>query len=296
MNAVTTVGLVLALAVALVPAGVHLGFRARRIRETGTPADHGLAFEEVRIPTVRHRTLFGWLLPVPGATPTVVVLHGWGSNAEQMLPIAAPLWRAGLNVLLFDARSHGHSDPDTFASLPRFAEDLGQAIEWLQRHHPQRAERIAVLGHSVGAGAALFQAARNPDIAAVISIAAFAHPAQVTERYLRHLPLSRLLTALVIRYVEWVIGYRFDAIAPLNTVGQIACPVLLVHGTDDRTVPIDDARRILANGRVPQVQLLEIEDAGHDSTDKIERYANALLRFLDASWSAGATPGPGTQA
>jgi hypothetical protein len=39
-----TVGLVLALAVALVPAGVHLGFRARRARETGTPADHGLAF------------------------------------------------------------------------------------------------------------------------------------------------------------------------------------------------------------------------------------------------------------
>ncbi|MFZ0791344.1 MAG: alpha/beta fold hydrolase, partial [Chromatiaceae bacterium] len=184
MNAVTAVGLVLALAVALVPAGVHLGFRARRIRETGTPADHGLAFEEVRIATVRHRTLFGWLLPVPGSSRTVVLLHGWGSNAEQMLPIAAPLWRAGLNVLLFDARNHGRSDSDTFASLPRFAEDLGQAIEWLQRQHPQRAERIAVLGHSVGAGAALFQAARNPDIAAVISIAAFAHPAQVTERYL----------------------------------------------------------------------------------------------------------------
>ena len=91
MSAVTTVGLVLALAIVLVPAGVHLGFRAPRIRETGTPGDHGLAFEEVRIPTVRYRTPFGWLLPVPGATRTVVVLHGWGSNAEQMLPIAAPL-------------------------------------------------------------------------------------------------------------------------------------------------------------------------------------------------------------
>jgi pimeloyl-ACP methyl ester carboxylesterase len=216
VSAVTTVGLVLALAIVLVPAGVHLGFRAPRIRETGTPGDHGLAFEEVRIPTVRHRTLFGWLLPVPGATRTVVVLHGWGSNAEQMLPIAAPLWRAGLNVLLCDARSHGNSDSD-------------------------------------------------------------------------------LLTALVARYVEWVIGYRFEAIAPLNTLCQIACPVLLVHGTDDQTVPIDDARRILANGRAPQVQLLEIADAGHDSTDQIERYTGALLRFLDESWSAGAQLGPGAQ-
>jgi pimeloyl-ACP methyl ester carboxylesterase len=160
---------------------------------------------------VRHRTLFGWLLPVPGATRTVVVLHGWGSNAEQMLPIAAPLWRAGLNVLLCDARNHGNSDSD-------------------------------------------------------------------------------VLTALVARYVEWVIGYRFETIAPLNTVRQIACPVLLVHGKDDRTVPIDDARRILGNGGRPTVQLLEIEDAGHDSTDQIERYTGALLRFLDASWSAGQNP------
>ena len=57
-----TVGLVLALAAALVPAGVHLGYRARRVRGTGTLADHGLAFEAVRIPTVRGRYLFGWLL------------------------------------------------------------------------------------------------------------------------------------------------------------------------------------------------------------------------------------------
>jgi pimeloyl-ACP methyl ester carboxylesterase len=139
-----------------------------------------------------------------GATRIVLVLHGWGNNAEQMLPIAAPLWRAGLNVLLSDARNHGNSDSD-------------------------------------------------------------------------------LLTALVIRYVEWVIGYRFDTIAPLNTARQIACPVLLVHGKNDRTVPIDDARRMMAHCRALQVQLLEIEDAGHDATDKIERYAGVLLRFLDAS-------------
>jgi pimeloyl-ACP methyl ester carboxylesterase len=41
-----------------------------------------------------------------------------------MLPIAAPLRRAGLNVLRVDARNHGGSDSDTFSSLPRFAEDL----------------------------------------------------------------------------------------------------------------------------------------------------------------------------
>ena len=286
MNGVLTFGLLFALTAALVPAGVHLGFRARRVRETGTPAGYGLAFEAVRIPTVRGRHLFGWLLPAPDAARTVVVLHGWGSNAEQMLPIAAPLRRAGLNVLLVDARNHGGSDSDTFSSLPRFAEDLGQAIAWIKRQHPGRAEQIAVLGHSVGAGAALFETSRNRDIAAVISIAAFAHPAEVTKRYLHRLRLPNPITVLVIRYVEWLIEYRFAAIAPINTVCRIACPVLLVHGRDDETVPVDDARRIADRCHSPQVCLLEIPGAGHDSTDQIQRYAGELVRFLDTSWAA----------
>lgn len=99
-----------------------------------------------------------------------------------MLPIAAPLRRTGLNVLRVDARNHGGSDSDTFSLLPRFAKDLRQAIAWLKRHHPGRAEQIAVLGHSVGAIAALLEASRNRDIVAVITIAAFAHPAAVTKR------------------------------------------------------------------------------------------------------------------
>jgi pimeloyl-ACP methyl ester carboxylesterase len=286
VNGVLTFGLLFALTAALVPAGVHLGFRARRVRETGTPADHGFTFEAVRIPTVRGRYLFGWLLPMPGADRTVVVLHGWGSNSEQMLPVAAPLRQAGLNVLLCDARNHGQSDSDTFSSLPRFAEDLGQAIAWLKRHHPGRAEQIAVLGHSLGAGAALFEASRHRDIAAVISIAAFAHPAEVTKRYLRRLRLPHPITVLVIRYVEWLIGYRFAAIAPINTVCRTACPVLLVHGRDDQTVPVEDARRIAAQCRAPHVRLLEIAGAGHDSTEQIQPYAGELLRFLEASWTA----------
>lgn len=284
-----TLSLLVILAAVSIPLGVHLGFRAPRTRETGSPGDYGLEFETVRIPTVRGRFLFGWLLPSPGASRTLVALHGWGSNAELMLPIAVPLQRAGLNVLLCDARNHGGSDSDTFSSLPRFAEDLGMAIAWLKRHHPDRAARIAALGHSVGAGAVLLEASRNPDISAVISIAAFAHPARVTERYLRHLRLPSWIAKLTIRYVESVIGHRFDAIAPMHTVRRIPCPILLVHGKDDRTVPLEDAYRILANCPAPGTRLLEVDGAGHDSADKIEQNIGALLGFLDDSRFASVT-------
>jgi uncharacterized protein len=78
-----------------------------------------------------------------------------------------------------------------------------------------------------------------------------------------------------------LIGHRFETIAPMNTVTRITCPVLLVHGSDDRVVPLEDARSIHKRCRDPQTRLLEIDGAGHDSADRIEEHIGELLAFLD---------------
>ena len=100
---------------------IHLGFRVPRNPEKTDPGRLELAFQTISIPTVSHKRLFGWLIPVHDATSTIVILHGWGGNAEQMLPMALPFHQAGMNVLLVDSRNHGRSDRDGFSSLPRFA-------------------------------------------------------------------------------------------------------------------------------------------------------------------------------
>ncbi|HEB94886.1 MAG TPA: alpha/beta fold hydrolase [Sedimenticola thiotaurini] len=275
---------------------VHLGFRAPRIAEHGTPERFGLPFHAVSIATVAGRHLFGWWLPVATGDVSIVILHGWGGNAEMMLPLALPFHRAGINVLLIDARNHGRSDRHGHSSLPRFAEDVGHAVDWLRSAHPQRARRMVLLGHSLGAAAVLFEASRRSDIDAVISISAFAHPAWMMRRHLDRWWLPRPLAALIMRYVEWVIGHRFDEIAPLRTICRIQARVLLVHGTDDRTVPLADAHAIAATCRQPHVTLLEIPGADHDSVEAIERHGAGLIRFLaDAGLLSGSTRPVGEQ-
>jgi len=64
---------------------IHLGFRVPRNPEKTDPGRLGLTFQTLSIPTVSQKRLFGWLLQVPGATTTLMILHGWGGNAEQML-------------------------------------------------------------------------------------------------------------------------------------------------------------------------------------------------------------------
>lgn len=258
---------------------IRFSLAAPRIGETGHP--DGLPWREVRIPAVRGKKLFGWFIPAGNNAPALAVIHGWGGNAEMMLPLAKPLYAAGYTLLFFDARSHGRSDGDNFSSLPRFAEDLEQAFDWLAIETGLPAGRIGVVGHSVGAGAALLLASRRKDIAAVVSIAAFAHPAGIMRRWLKqnHIPYWPL-GAYILFYIQRVIGYRFDDIAPCHTIRELDCPVLLAHGTNDEMVPSSEASLIYANRRDERTKLL-LMPGSHDAYDEAEQQIGTMIAFLD---------------
>jgi pimeloyl-ACP methyl ester carboxylesterase len=262
------------------------GLRAPRVVESASLAQLGLSGRAVSLPTQRGKQLFGWLLPGfdNQPAPAVVVMHGWGANAEMMLPLARPVQAAGFTVLLIDARNHGSSDGDTFSSMPRFAEDLDAAIDWLKTQPEVSPGLIAVIGHSVGATAALLSASRRHDLSGVISLAAFAHPADMMRRWLATKGLPYFpLGWYVLHYVQHVIGHRFDAIAPLNTLPRITCQVLLVHGADDSTVPVSDAHALFARRPSERVQL-RVLPGEHDSTDELERYTDELIAFLHGAF------------
>jgi dipeptidyl aminopeptidase/acylaminoacyl peptidase len=258
---------------------IRRALAAPRIFEQGRP--EGLPWREVSVPAQKGKRLFGWFIPAPGRGPALVVMHGWGGNAEMMLPLAAPLHAAGYSLLLVDARCHGRSDDDSFASLPRFAEDIESALDWLAGQPEIDARRLGVLGHSVGAGAALLAASRRPGVRAVVSLAAFAHPAAMMKRWLAsnrvpYWPFG----AYVLAYVQRVIGHPFTDIAPCNTIARVSCPVLLVHGSEDETVPVAEARQIFAARASEAVELL-IVSGSHDDYGEIEQQFAAVRDFLD---------------
>ena len=267
--------------------------RAPRLPHPSAPSALGLDAQSLRLRTAGGKTLFAWWVPAPGAAPApaVVVMHGWGVNASFMLPAAPPLHAAGFAVLLIDARCHGASDDEDFTSLPRFAEDIETGLDWLKQQPGVDSARLAVMGHSVGAGAALLCAARRADVRAVVSLSAFAHPREVMLRMLAeaHIPYP-VLGGYVLRHVQRVIGARFDDFAPLTSMRQIRCPVLLVHGTNDKVVPFEDARRLQAAGLQGTVQCLSVT-GGHDPSQAIEEHFPQLIEFLQRSFATALAPG-----
>ena len=258
---------------------IRHGLRAPRIVELGSP--EGLSWRAVRLPTANGKSLFGWFIAAGERAPALVVMHGWGGNAEMMLPLAAPLQARGFALLLIDARCHGQSDGDSFASLPRFAEDIDAALAWLAGQPEVDAQRLGVIGHSVGAGAALLVASRRDDLRAVVSLAAFAHPAAMMRRWLASMRIPYWpFGAYILAYVQRVIGYRFDDIAPRRSMARTTCPVLVVHGLEDDTVPVDEAREIYVARPSDAVELLLVPGS-HDDYGDVTRHLGQLGDFLE---------------
>jgi alpha-beta hydrolase superfamily lysophospholipase len=266
------------------PAGlalmVHRSFAAPRVPENGDPGDRNLVFRQVWIPTARNKRLFGWLLPAGRPAGTLVMIHGWGGNSEFLLPLAEFFVGSGLNVLLVDSCNHGRSDGDGHSSLPRFAADLGHAVDWVKQQ-PEHAGKVALCGHSLGGGAALLSAVDRDDITAVISLATFAHPTDMMRRFMKRGHIPEVIAPAVLRYVEFLIGRSYDEIAPINTICRVTCPVLMVHGQSDRTVPMADMESIRKKCEGHPPEFLFISDAGHSSVDRFKEYEGTFLDFLE---------------
>lgn len=226
------------------------GFPARR-SPVQTPADLGLAFEEVTVPSTAG-PLAGWFVPARGGLPGpgVVVVHGWESGRDRTLPHAQFLHAAGFHCLLIDVRGHGENPPEELPiSAGEFAADAEAGLEAIL-DRPE-VTRGAILGHSMGAAGALVAAAAAADrCAAVVSVSAPADPHLLTRETFRlaHLPIP----ALVAHPLAWVTarvyvrprGHSIQAISARDAVRAYRGPILIVHGDRDEVIPVGHADRL----------------------------------------------------
>lgn len=149
------------------------GLRAPRLTHSVMPEGLALPGQHIRPVWIEGEggsRLFAWYIAPPGPqealAPGAVLMHGWGAHAGLMLPAAPWLHEAGLALLVLDARGHGLSSAVDFQSLPRFAQDVEAGLAWLRQQPEVDASRLALIGHSVGAGAVLLSATRQPTVRA----------------------------------------------------------------------------------------------------------------------------------
>jgi len=108
-----------------------------------------------------------------GSPPVVVLAHGFANDRAGVSVLARALTQAGYAVLTFDFRGHGANRNAFTRSRSQddsLTADMRAAVDFLRTAPEVDGSRISVMGHSMGAGAALGYASSDPSLDAAVMI------------------------------------------------------------------------------------------------------------------------------
>ncbi len=262
----------------------HL-YRYPKTPHQTTPAEFGIPFKEIRFPTQNNCQLYGWWIPAQtessGPAPTLILVHGWGRNVERMRTYIQNLHPKDYNLLVFDLRNHGSSDPDKYPNLLKFSEDIRAAVDFVVKQDSVVPGMIGVIGLSIGGAAAIHAASLDQRINSVVTVGAPAHPIDVMrlEFQKRHIPYFPLVW-LFFKYLQFKIGVNFDSIAPVNNIRNAKAKILLIHGNQDVVVPIEQGKKLQNAGNPDTTHLWVIPEKGHSDCHYHPEFWKKVDSFL----------------
>jgi fermentation-respiration switch protein FrsA (DUF1100 family) len=218
-----------------------------------TPADVGIAFEDLHIPVAGSGQVHAWWIPSARPSDKVLLMfHGNGYVLSQTVSAAGelmPLHRLGPNLLLVDYRGYGSSSPGT-PNETRVYEDAHAALGYLLSQRRVPIHNVIFMGRSIGTGPATQLAVEHPDAGGLILESAFTSVPEAAKAiwYLRAFPLSL------------VVHNRFDN---LSKIGSVRIPVFITVGTEDTLTAPGMANALFQRANQPK-QLYLVPGADHN--------------------------------
>lgn len=226
------------------------------------PGDVGLTYEDVKLTTDDGLILHGWYVPHEDAQRCILFCHGNAGNIADRLNSLKLLHGIGYGVLIFDYRGYGNSQGSPTERGTYL--DADAAWRYLTDVRGMAAERIIILGRSLGGGVAVELARRHPPAALIID-SSFSSLADVARIHYPLLP------------VGWILRHRYDS---AEKIAAIRCPKLFFHGSLDSLIPIRLGRRLFEAAVEPK-EFIETP-GGHLSAgfDYSSEETALLARFL----------------
>lgn len=244
----------------------------------------------------------------PKNLPLIVMPHGgpWARDVWEFDPVVQLLANRGYAALQMNYRGSTGYGQELYENAKRqigrqIQDDIEDGTRWAIAAGVADPKRIAIMGFSYGGYSTLFGLAHNPELyrcgislAGVTDWLAFFTKSDVAEykQATRH-------------WREQLGDPKVDAdflksISPVNFAEKITAPLLIVQGKEDRRVPLDQARRMIAAlekaGREPESLLLAgvAHNYGREK-HRIETYTR-IVAFLEKHLGPGVELGESPKA
>lgn len=198
--------------------------------------------EEITITASDGETLIGHWFEHPSPRRIIVAMHGWRAAWHRDFGTVADYWfDHGCSVLFAEQRGQNNSGGDRMGFGVRERFDTVDWVKWVNERCPGGLP-VYLCGVSMGATTVLMAAGLElPDnVRGIIADCGFTSPGAI----FRHVANNNLHMIYGIRSVFADAMFRqahsvgAEEISTLDALKKTKIPVLFVHGTDDKFVPI----------------------------------------------------------
>jgi fermentation-respiration switch protein FrsA (DUF1100 family) len=187
----------------------------------------------------------------------VLYFHGNAGDLSGWKFVAEDFDTLGYSMLIIDYRGYGKSSGQI--TEEGFYNDGEAAYNYLLQERGYKADQILMHGRSIGTGVAVEMAARHTPRALVLESPYTSLGALANEK------LPFLFPSLYMRF----------SFNNLKKIGNIPCPVVMVHGTRDELIPPAHSERLFKAVTGPKKRFL-INGGGHNDLNAFEGYKEFL--------------------
>ncbi|MFH1591749.1 MAG: alpha/beta hydrolase [Candidatus Woesearchaeota archaeon] len=220
--------------------------------------------------------------------PIAIFCHGYRGTKEssKVKPLAEKLISKGVGLFAFDFSGRGESEGKfEETTISQYIEDLASVINHLSKY----TDKISVIGSSLGGLVTLQEAVGDKKIKLLVLLSPVSHfpwrsEKEFSEGGLKEWKERGYTYMQSGRFGELKINYSFyeDGLkfGDYSVYESIDIPVLVIHGTEDESVPIDDSRKLVKY--IQKSNLIELTGADHMYTGEknFDRVVEETVRFI----------------
>ncbi len=261
----------------------------RIVKDSNLIDKYSNLIDQVEMRTSDDLKINSWRFAVDNPEGIVVVIHGMhGQDASSLLEFGKFFYDNNYETFCIDLRAHGKSEGEKIGFAYTETRDLNSLLDWIKIQPKYKDKEIILFGLSMGGATAINTAPFRNDIDKIISVSSFASYEKTFLDYMRKDEVPEYLVQAFKPSIRMLLSLKYNTSptknSPVNNIKDISIPTLLIHGTNDQQISVNQAYELKEKGK-DNVQLWTVKDYNHlvvtDILDEENNwYQERLINFI----------------
>ena len=210
---------------------------------------------------------------IDGGDKIAWFVHGWESKSTRFEKLINDYRERDYTIIAWDGPGHGLS-PGNRTNLAHFSQKLLSDLDSFED------KEVVLIGHSFGAAAAAFSAARLENIIKLVLIASPVSTLKVFQRFWEMIAIGEKSSRKFLEYKDKEMNISLEDLSLETSLKKIVSDVLIVHDHKDTIIPISEIKDLKSRFHT-QVEFFITQNLGHYKIVSNNQTHNKIISFTE---------------